>query len=168
MLCLLCYSGNFASRKLLVYRGYPRAFSPSAMKIYIPKRKNDQHRDGHYVHISQTTGSVCLVAAVKRFLHDTNLSPSFLLISRLVSTKNGHIAKPAPISYSRARDILRAGLSKYLPNGFNFGTHSLRAGAVSYPPILLQFLLHLWTTMSAGNPRNPGFATYRTTSTHQL
>ena len=30
------------------------------------------------------------------------------------------------------RDILRAGLAKYLGNGFNFGTHSLRAGAASH------------------------------------
>ena len=83
-------------------------FSPSVVKIYIPKRKNDQYRDGHYFHISQTTDSVCPVAAVKRFIHDANLSPSSFLICRFVSTKNGHIAKPAAISMidSTARDIL--------------------------------------------------------------
>ena len=56
----------------------------------------------------------------------------FHLMGQIVHTKNGQFCKPTSISYFRARDILRDGLSNYLQPGFNFGTHSLRTGAVSH------------------------------------
>ena len=132
VLCLLCYSGALRIQEVLQIRVKDIVFSETSMRLFIPKRKNDQYRDGHHVTIARTRNITCPYTATKRLISAGKLGPDFPLIGRIVHTKNGQLCKPTSISYSRARDILRDVLSKYIQPGFNFGTHSLRAGAVSH------------------------------------
>ena len=132
VLSLLCYAATLRIQEALNVQVKHISFSSASMKIYIPKRKNDQYREGHYVTVAKTFTSACPVVAVQRLIQDAKLTSNGYLICRIAYTKNRYIAKSAGISYSRARDILRAGLAKYLGENFNFGTHSLRAGAATH------------------------------------
>ena len=106
--------------------------SETSMRVLIPKRKKCQYRDGHHVTIARTNNVTCPYPATKRLISAGKLGSDFHLIGQIVHTKNGQFCKPTSTSYFRARDILRDGLSNYLQPGFNFGTHSLRTGAVSH------------------------------------
>ena len=133
VLCLLCYSGTRSTYSRGVARSREEyRNSDSAMRLFVPKRKNDQYRDGHFVTIAATGSQVGPVATVKRFIQDPKLATDSYLVCRIAPTKKGYIVKGSAISCSRARDILSTGLAKYLGNFFNFGTHSLRAGAASH------------------------------------
>ena len=132
VLCLLCYSGILRIEEVLNIHVSDIVFSESAMRLRIPKRKNDQYRDGHQLNIAKTGTSVCPVTATRRLICEAGLRPDSHLICRMVYRKRGHTAHHSGISYSRARDILRNGLRQYLGEKFNFGTHSLRAGGATH------------------------------------
>ena len=114
VLCLLCYSGALRIQEVLQIRVKDIVFSETSMRLFIPKRKNDQYRDGHHVTIARTRNITCPYTATKCLISAGKLGPDFPLIGRIVHTKNGQLCKPTSISYSRACDILRDGLSKYL------------------------------------------------------
>ena len=124
VLCLLCYSGLLRISEALAVLVKDISFSDNGMRLHLHKRKNDQFREGHFVNIAKSLAPTCPVAATRLLIHKASLAPHFHVICRLAHTKEGHIAKPAGISYSRARDILNSGLRKYLGNDLNFGTQS--------------------------------------------
>ena len=67
VLCLLCYSGILRIDEVLKIHVSNIVFSESSMRLRIPKRKNDQYRDGHQLNIAKTGTSVCPVTATRRF-----------------------------------------------------------------------------------------------------
>ena len=120
VLCLLCYSGALSIQAVLQIRVKDIVFSETSMRLFIPKRENYQYRDGHHVTIASTSSITCPYTTTKHLISAGKLGPDFHLIGRIVHTKNGQLCKPTSISYSRARDILRDGLSKYLSTRFQF------------------------------------------------
>ena len=49
----------------------------------------------------------------------------------LVRSKSGLRTSSSGISYTRALEILKAGMEPFLGNDFKFGSHSLKSGAAT-------------------------------------
>ena len=54
-----------------------------------------------------------------------------ILYVSLCDRKSGLRASSSGISYTRALEILKAGMKPFLGNDFKFGSHSLRSGAAT-------------------------------------
>ena len=93
VLCLLCYSCTLYIQEALNIRVKNIEFSDSGLRLFVPKRKNDQYRNGHYVAIAATGSQACPVATVKRFIEDAKLATDSYLLCRIAPTKKGYIAK---------------------------------------------------------------------------
>ena len=113
---------------------YDITFTDTHMEINIHKRKNDQFREGNMVFIARSGQITCPVAVTERYIF--HLGESYhsenLLIRRLRHTKNGLIPhKNLGISYTTAKDLMLAGISQFVGNISDFGTHSFRAGGAT-------------------------------------
>ena len=95
------------------------------MSIEVPKRKNDQYRQG------RTENPTCPVAMTRRFITKGSLASEGHLICRLVRTKSGLVASCLGISYSRDLHILKEGMKPFVGDDFNLGSHSLKSGAAT-------------------------------------
>ena len=106
----------------------------SHMSIFVPIRKNDQHREGHTSIISRTRKVPCPVSITERLialLPLTACSRSSPVVRRIVKTKKQpeRFHETLGISYSTALDNLRKFLAPFVSSVSDFGTHSLKSGA---------------------------------------
>ena len=104
------------------------------MILFIPKRKNDQFRQGHSVYIARSSNISCPVGVCERYISmlDIKGKPSHPLFCGFRRSKREGL-KPTSkaISYSTARELIISGLSPYVSDPSSLGTHSLRAGGAS-------------------------------------
>ena len=131
VLCLVGYAGFMRISELLQVKIKQITFHDSHMSIEVPKRKNDQYRQGHVINLSRTGNPTCPVAMTRRFITKGSLSSEGHLICRLVRTKSGLVASCLGISYSRALQILKEGMKPFVGDDFNLGSHSLKSGAAT-------------------------------------
>ena len=93
---------NIQVRHITIEREY--------MQIFLPKRKNDQFRQGQQLHIARSHKKTCPVAITECLLSnlpDDKDSPN-LVVRRIIHTKHGKRFHPhLGISYSRIRDIIK-------------------------------------------------------------
>ena len=78
------------------------AFAPTHLAVHLPKRKNDQFREGSQVLIARSEEQPCPVAVVEKFLTSGRHEPNSILWRRIQNTKHGDQLRKEPMSYSRA------------------------------------------------------------------
>ena len=130
------FFGFFRANETLHLQLKHVSFEDSFVRIFVPKRKNDQFREGHEVLLTKLNESVCPFTLLSTYIK--MLSPTspdcYLFVPLSFSVLTGlHSAKSfsKPLSYSTMLDAVRGYLNEahVLPD--NFGLHSLRAGAAS-------------------------------------
>ena len=131
VLSLLGYAGFMRVSELLQVKLKDIQFFQTHMSILVPKRKNDQYREGHVVNIARTGSLTCPVGMTERLIAKAQCQDDGHLICRVVRSKKGLRACPSGISYTRALEILKAGMKPFLGEDFNFGSHSLKSGAAT-------------------------------------
>lgn len=133
-ICLVSFAGLLRCDEITSIKICDISFFSDHMSIYLPKRKNDQFRQGHTVFIARTGNSTCPVAITERYIDMLGIanSPSHPLVCGFRRSKRaglGPISKA--ITYSTVRDLIKSGLSKYVDDPSSLGTHSLRSGGAS-------------------------------------
>ena len=134
VMSLLGFAGFLRISELLEIKTKEITFTDQGVKIFLPKSKADQLREGNVVCISKTGNETCPVKWLKNYLHSTGLisEPDSFIFCRLWKTKFGHTAKGQyRISYATARDNFRERLKKMFPDYKNYGLHSLRSGGAT-------------------------------------
>ena len=136
VLSLLSFAGFFRIDELISVKLKDIKIMSEHMEIFLPRAKNDQHRDGETVYIARTGSKYCPVWHVEDFLKKAGLEPiedqTAYLIPTLHKTKKGHKAsKSRGISYTRAYEIFHENLKKLNINGAEYGLHSFRSGGAS-------------------------------------
>ena len=128
-MCLVSFAGILRCEETISLRVRDISFFHDHMTVHVPKRKNDQYRQGHTVYIARTVNPTCPVSMTERYISMLGVSqmPSHPLACRLKPSKRDGL-KPSPktICYTTARELIVKGLA---PS--NIGTHSLRAGGAS-------------------------------------
>ena len=106
------------------------------MSIFVPKRKNDQIREGHTSVIARSGNLTCPVAVTERlvsFLPEPK-NPHFPLIRRIVKSKSGErFHGSIGISYSTILLEFKKLVGPFVDDISIFGTHSIKSGAASHP-----------------------------------
>ena len=131
VLVLVGYAGFMRISELLKVKYQDVEFHDTHMSIRVPKRKNDQYRQGHVVNISRTGNPTCPVAMTERLAAKAQFAHGSHLVCRYFRSKAGLRASASGISYTRALEILKAGLKPFLGDKFNLGSHSLKSGAAT-------------------------------------
>ena len=72
VVCLVEYAGFVRVSELLKVKVGDIKFNDSHMSINVPKRKNDQFRQGHIVNIARTSSVTCPVTMTERFIAKAN------------------------------------------------------------------------------------------------
>ena len=109
------------------------------MSVFIPKRKNDQYREGHTSLIARSHKSTCPVAITERLL---KLLPSSIessappppLVRRIVKSKSkeySHATKG--VSYTTLREEFKKYVRPLVDDIASYGTHSIKSGAAWNP-----------------------------------
>ena len=106
-------------------------FCESHVAIFLKRRKNDQFREGSWVFIARSSTPPCPVAVLEKFLRIGNHSSGSKLFRRVQNTKCGVRLRDQPMSYSRARELLKKELQREGLDPHQFGLHSLRSGGAS-------------------------------------
>lgn len=106
-------------------------FGVSHVAIFLKKRKNDQFREGSWVFIARSSTPPCPVAVVEKFLRIGGHRNGSKLFRRVRSTKQGVCLRDQPMSYSRAKELLKKELKREGWDPSLFGIHSLRSGGAS-------------------------------------
>ena len=106
-------------------------FGVSHVAIFLRKRKSDQFREGSWVFIARSSTPPCPVAVVEKFLRIGGHRKGSKLFRRVRSTKQGVCLRDQPMSYSRAKELLKKELTRKGLDSSLFGIHSLRSGGAS-------------------------------------
>jgi len=106
-------------------------FGVSHVAIFLGRRKNDQFRKGSWVFIARSSTPPCPVGVVEKFLRIGGHRKGSKLFRRVQSTKRGVYLRDQPMSYSRAKELLRKELKREGLDSSLFGIHSLRSGGAS-------------------------------------
>mgnify|MGYP000196981984 FL=1 len=106
-------------------------FGVSHVAIFLGRRKNDQFREGSWVFIARSSTPPCPVGVVEKFLRIGGHRKGSKLFRRVQSTKRGVYLRDQPMSYSRAKELLRKELKREGLDSSLFGIHSLRSGGAS-------------------------------------
>jgi integrase len=133
-ICLVAFAGMLSSDEIISLKVRDVVFLHDHMAIRLPKRKNDQFRQGHTVYIARTGNPTCPVAMAERYIRMLGIvnSPSHPIVCGLRHSKcDGLKPTSRAISYSTVRDLIKQGLSPYVSDPSVLGTHSLRAGGAS-------------------------------------
>ncbi len=125
---LVDHAGLLRADELLSVRYKDVDVSDQKMVILIPKRKNDQHREGHFSSISRSGKESCPVSITQKLLHllpDDNDSVAPVL-RRIVNKKHAkEFHKSKGISYSTLRQEFKQRLSPFVNDISKFGLHSI-------------------------------------------
>lgn len=106
-------------------------FADSHVALFLPQRKNDQFREGSWVFIARSEAAPCPVAVLERFLEMGSHSVGSRLFRRIQTTKRGQVLKEAPMSYSRASELVKKELQREGLDPSSYSLHSLRSGGAS-------------------------------------
>ena len=136
LICLLGFSGFMRISELIAVQVKHLQFKPGHLEIFVPKAKNDQHREGHLIHIKKIEPAYCPVLALTQYLELTGLDKNEenYIISRLSKTKNGHNAHGGkPLADSSVRDIFNRDVAPicYENEPGEYSLHSLRSGGAT-------------------------------------
>ncbi|XP_066918158.1 integrase/recombinase xerD homolog [Clytia hemisphaerica] len=125
-------SGFLRISKMLQIQIQHITFCQSGVKIFLPKSKTDQIREGNAVFIS-AKGSYCPIYWLQKYINLAKLSqPNDYLFCRLFKCKIGHSAHGnLPISYTTARDSLKGHLTGIVEDKAKYGLHTLRSGVTT-------------------------------------
>ena len=132
LICLLGFSGFMRISELIAVQVKHLQFKPGHLEIFVPKAKNDQHREGHLIHIKKIEPAYCPVLALTQYLELTGLDKNEenYIISRLSKTKNGHNAHCGkPLADSSVRDIFNRDVAPICCENEpgEYSLHSLRS-----------------------------------------
>ena len=104
--------------------------------IFIPKRKNDQYREGRFSNVckpGKVTYPVSITQKLVYLLSDEKDSP-FPVIRRTISKrKRKEFHRSKGISYSTLRQEFRMHLSPFVGDISKFGLYSIKSGGASNP-----------------------------------
>ena len=106
------------------------------MSVRVPKRKNDQYREGHTSLIARSGKSTCPVAITEKLIKLLPVSDScsLPLVRRIVKSKRKELYHNSKgISYSTVRGEFNRFVSPFVKDISIYGTHSIRSGAASSP-----------------------------------
>ena len=111
-------------------------FFPEHLDIFVESSKTDQYRDGAVAVIACTGTACCPVAMLECYIELTGMSKAdqseSFLFRCLVNTKNGQRLRDlAPLSYTRAQEVVLDMLEAVGLDRKRFIFHSLRAGGAS-------------------------------------
>lgn len=106
-------------------------FADSHVALFLLQRKNDQFRQGSWVFIARSKAAPCPVAVLEKFLKMGSHSEGSRLFRRIQSTKRGQVLKEAPMSYSRAGELVKKELKNEGLDPTLYSLHSLRSGDAS-------------------------------------
>ena len=134
--------------------------------IFLKRRKNDQFREGSWVFVARSSTTPCPFAVLEKFLRIGNHSSGSKLFRRVQNTKCGVRLRDQPMSYSRARELLKKELQG---EGLD---HSLvfTACAREEPQLLLlwEFLTVCSNDTGVGVAKRPEMAMLRTPLTRSF
>ena len=135
---LVGHAGMLRADELLSIRYKDIETSSSNMVIFIPKRKNDQHREGHYSNIKRSSKITCPVSFTEQLLDllpDQNGS-SFPVLRKIVQQRDGKVFhRKLGISYTTLRQEFIEHLSLFVDDVKKFGLHSIKSGGASNPAL---------------------------------
>lgn len=83
------------------------------------------------VFITRSDTPPCPVAVLEKFLSVGGHTAGLKLFQRVLSTKQGVHLRDQPMSYTRAKELLKRELQCEGPDASEFGIHSLRSGGAS-------------------------------------
>lgn len=110
-------------------------FSGDHVRIFLPKSKTDQFRDGANVVLSVLDSAICPVEILKRYLCIGQISDSderFIFRGIQASGKVKKLRKADQfLSYTRCREIVLNKLEQIGLQRKSFGLHSLRSGGAT-------------------------------------
>lgn len=104
-------------------------FADSHVALFLLQRKNDL--EGSWVFIARSEAAPCPVAVLEKFLKMGGHSKGSRLFRRIQSTKRGQMLKEAPMSYSRASELVKKELKSEGLDPSLYSLHSLRSGGAS-------------------------------------
>ena len=136
VVCLIGFAGFLRIDELLNTKLKNVTIFADHMKIYLPKSKTDQHREGEKVVIARTGTRFCPVGQVEKFLTEAKLdierNKDAYIVPRLHKTRKGHKAsKTKGISKTTMSEIFQKNTASFRKEDENFGLHSLRSGGAS-------------------------------------
>ena len=102
-------------------------FPDSHVALFLPQCKNDQFRKGSWVFIARSEAAPCPVAVLEKFLKMVGQSKGSRLFRRIQSTKRDQMLKEAPMSYSRASELVKKELKSEGLDPSLYSLHSLRS-----------------------------------------
>ena len=130
------HAGLLRADELLSVRYKDINIEEHKMIIFIPKRKNDQCREGHFSNIYKSGKVTCPVSITQqlvKLLPDEKNSP-FPVIRKIVNKKkNKEFHRSKGISYSALMQEFRMHLSPFADDISKFGLHSMKSGGASNP-----------------------------------
>ena len=106
------------------------------ISVFIPKRKNDQYREGHTSLLARSHKATCPVSITERLLKLLPLSSeaSSPLVRRIVKSKSKeyfHVSKG--VSCTTHREEFRKYVKPFVDDTARYGTHSIKSGAALNP-----------------------------------
>ena len=106
------------------------------MSVFIPKRENDQYREGHTSLLARSHKATCPVSITERLLKLLPLSTesSYPLVGRIVKSKiKEYFHATKGVSYTTLREELRKYVKPFVDDIASYDTHSIKSGAASNP-----------------------------------
>ena len=134
--CILGYSGFLQYEECASLRVCDFLFETTHMKIFVEKSKTDQYRDGKWLFIARGDTELCPIKIVQEYFAKcaiTDLTSDQYLFRAIAKGKGYEKLQNTnkPLSYTRVREILLAGLKEIGVDTKLFGTHSLRSGGAT-------------------------------------
>ena len=128
---LVGHAGLLRADELLSVRYKNINTEKHKMIIFIPKRKNDQYREGHFGDIYKSGKVACPVSITQKLVYllpDKKDSP-FPVIRRIINEKKSkEFHRSKGTSYSTLRQEFRMHLSPFVDDIGKFGLHSTKSG----------------------------------------
>ena len=107
-------------------------FRKNYMAVFLESRKNDQLREGSWVVVASWSSSqLCLVELTKRLIRKGGRKGHERLFGKVTTTRRGKQWLRGEMTYSRARELIKAALANAGVDADRYGLHSLRAGGAS-------------------------------------
>ena len=135
-MCLLSYAGFLRFSELVNIKRSHIVFHDTHITLFIPKSKTDTLCKGNELVIAKTGKPTCPVSMLHSYLISAEIAESddcfiFRSLSYCKRSKSYKLRGSAPISYTRAREILLDALGAIGLDKQKFGLHSLRSGGAS-------------------------------------
>ena len=105
------------------------------MSVYVPQRKNDQHREGQTAFLARNGKGTCAVAVTERLIKVLPQSSSaFPFVRRIVKAKSkDYFHSSLGVSVSTLREEFKKHIKPFVSDVSNYGTHNMRSGTASNP-----------------------------------